>query len=109
LEQGDIADGVANAWPTGPLWGRGRLPSGGRVAALEQALAERFPQWCDALEHSGLQQARRSLCLPLQAFRWELTAQQLQLSFALPVGCFATSVIREICHYQDMSSVGYRT
>ena len=109
IEAGDIPAVADTALPTGPLWGRGRLRSTERVGALEQQLAEQFAQWCNALEHSGLQQERRSLCLPLQDLRWHLSAQQLELEFQLPVGCFATSVIREICHYRDMGRAGYRS
>lgn len=103
LEAGDLCSEAAPGLPTGPLWGRGRVKTGGRIAVLENSLAQEYAEWCEGLEHSGLQQERRPLCLPLQDLHWTLEREQLRLEFVLPVGCYATSVVREICCYRDMS------
>ena len=58
---------------------------------------------CEQLEHTGLRQARRSLVLMPQHLRWECIAPErqgsqrndLQVSFHLPAGGYATSVLRE--------------
>lgn len=42
--------------PTGPLWGRGRTPAKVQAADLETQVLSAYAPWCDALEHSGLQQ-----------------------------------------------------
>ncbi len=107
VEEGDLPCqldfNVNTEVPTGPLWGRGRVKTGGRIEQMENALAQEYAQWCHGLEYSGLQQERRPLCLPIADFQWSLQQQKLQLSFELPVGCYATSVIREIADYQDRS------
>ena len=106
VEEGDLPCPLAGAnteAPTGPLWGRGRIKTSAHIAELENELAREYAQWCHGLEHSGLQQERRPLCLFLRNFQWFWENQKLQLSFELPVGCYATSVIREICIYEDRS------
>ena len=82
--------------PQGPLWGRGRSRSRGELAALEsQALAD-FQPWCNAMEHLGLDQQRRDLLLRPSRVEWHWQGRDLHLSFALPVGTYATSVLREL-------------
>ena len=80
-----------------PLWGRGRSATADVAFNIEcQALAP-FITWANALEHLGLQQERRALvCKPVD-FQWRLADQHLTLSFFLPPGVYATSVLRELC------------
>lgn len=92
---GDMLD--AAGLPTGPLWGRGRVTSTDRAQALEHAVAERHASLCDGLEHAGLEQERRSLVARPADLAWEWPqADQLVLSFFLPAGTYATSVLAEI-------------
>ena len=82
--------------PQGPLWGRGRNSSKGELAELEaQVLADHQP-WCNALEHLGLSQQRRDLLLVPGQFEWHWQGRDLCLSFNLPVGTYATTVLREL-------------
>ncbi|OUS08114.1 hypothetical protein A9Q90_04600 [Gammaproteobacteria bacterium 54_18_T64] len=82
--------------PQGPLWGRGRSASRGVLAELEsRVLADLLP-WCNALEHLGLDQQRRDLLLRPSQLEWHWQERDLCLSFALPVGTYATSVLREL-------------
>ncbi|MFP4610201.1 MAG: tRNA pseudouridine(13) synthase TruD [Thiohalophilus sp.] len=81
--------------PTGPLWGRGELKSGGRIKTLEQQLADDHPEYCAGLEQAGLKQERRSLRLPVRQLEWSQADAQLHLSFELETGAYATAVIRE--------------
>ncbi len=81
--------------PTGPLWGRGGLKSGGTVRALEQQLADDYPDYCQGLEQAGLKQERRSLRLPVKQLEWSQQDSHLHLSFELEAGAYATAVIRE--------------
>lgn len=105
FEDGDITLDANSKRPTGPLWGRGRLASGQRIAELENHLAEKFAGWCHGLEHAGLKQERRSLCLPVADLKWCCEASgvdsSIELSFGLPVGGYATSVIREVVNYRE--------
>lgn len=91
-------DPQINGLPSSPLWGRGRLTSEGEAKLLEQAIADQFMEWTGVLECLGLQQERRTnACLPT-SFRWSLTDRDLNLSFELAPGEYATTVLREIAH-----------
>ncbi|OUS11267.1 hypothetical protein A9Q89_09480 [Gammaproteobacteria bacterium 53_120_T64] len=82
--------------PQGPLWGRGRSSARGELAELEnRVLADLLP-WCNALEHLGLEQQRRDLLLRPSQLEWHWQGRDLYLSFALPIGTYATSVLREL-------------
>lgn len=85
--------------PTGPLWGRGDLRSTQVVAAIEQEIASAEAVFSAGLEAEDLKQERRSLRLRIDDLQhvWEAD-DTLCLSFTLPSGAFATSVIREICN-----------
>lgn len=85
--------------PTGPLWGKGELPSRGEVQALEQPLRELYPLFCNGLEQAGMKQERRALRLPVRELQWQIMAETLTLSFFLPSGSYATVVMRELIDY----------
>lgn len=82
--------------PEGPLWGRGRSAAAGAVADYESALLQPWRAWCDALEHSGLGQERRSLVLVPEGLRWQWLGQDVELAFGLPPGTYATALLREV-------------
>lgn len=85
--------------PSGPLWGRGQPRSTDAALALEldvladdTALALR-----NGLERAGLEQERRALRLCPQSLRFDwIDAATLRLCFALPAGCYATTVLAEL-------------
>ncbi len=92
---GDVMDAAGR--PTGPLWGRGRLTTTDAALALESGVAEQHAGLCDGMEHAGLEQERRALVVSPENMRWLWPqADQLMLSFALPAGTYATSVLQEI-------------
>ncbi len=82
--------------PTGPLWGRGSLPSAADALQLEQQCADNFALFCDGLEKAGMKQERRALRLPVSNLEWQLDDNSLTLSFFLSSGSYATSVLREL-------------
>jgi len=89
--------GTLNFEDTGALWGRGRSATEGDFAAIEQQLLSDWTVWCHALEHAGLKQQRRQFILQPNKFSYQtLDAGQFKLNFELPVGCYATAVLREI-------------
>lgn len=92
---GDVLDAAGR--PTGPLWGRGRVATTGAAQALENSVAERHASLCDGMEHAGLDQERRALvaCPADMAWDWP-QADQLVLTFCLPAGSYATSVLNEV-------------
>jgi len=92
---GDVMDEAGR--PTGPLWGRGRVTSTDQAQALENGVAERHALLCDGMEHAGLDQERRALVARPLGMSWEWPqADQLVLTFSLPAGTYATSVLNEI-------------
>jgi len=96
LASGDIL-------PSGPLWGRGELSSKQNAAALEQKTLAGQTAYREGLEQAGLKQERRALRLPIMDFKWHWLPgrESLQLDFALPAGCYATSVLRELINPRD--------
>lgn len=94
---GDVMDDAGR--PTGPLWGRGRVISTDRAQALEMGVAERHAALCHGMEHAGLEQERRALVACPVGLSWAWPqADQLALTFSLPAGSYATSVLKEILH-----------
>jgi len=84
--------------PSGPLWGRGELLSKGIVAELENKLPKKFEVFDVGLKNARLDQERRSLRLSVKDLHWDHNVDKkiLKLSFFLPAGGYATSVLREI-------------
>lgn len=83
--------------PTGPLWGRGRSRLTGEAAATESAALAGFESWRQGLEHCGLSQERRALRVRVADLAWAFPASdQLELSFSLPAGSYATALLREL-------------
>lgn len=105
LIAGDVVDLVSDTIPTGPLWGRGRLATQADCLALEEQVLAPWQDWSNGLEHVGLSQERRALLLPISEFKYTVEKSSIELSFALPPGCFATAVLRELCHLNDVSRV----
>lgn len=88
--------------PSGPLWGKGELPSRQDAAALENDVADAMPELVALLANAGMRQERRALRLPVPTL--EVTRREgnlCVLAFELPPGAFATSVLREIIHATD--------
>lgn len=90
LDEGDIH-------PSGPLWGRGGLPTRGEARAVETAVMEADAELTDGLERLGLDQDRRALRLQPSDLTWQwLDDGALRLQFTLPPGAYATVVVREL-------------
>ena len=87
--------------PTGPLWGKGELPTRGAVQRLEQQLQASYPLFCTGLEQVDMKQERRALRLPVRELQWQITDDALTLGFFLPAGSYATVVLREVADYHE--------
>ncbi|WP_305804069.1 tRNA pseudouridine(13) synthase TruD [Stenotrophomonas sp. YIM B06876] len=106
-----LADRLArfDIHPSGPLWGEGGLRSSGhaleveqQAVADEQALALRA-----GLEQAGLKQERRALRLRPASLQYQwLQPEMLEITFALPPGCYATAVLHELGEVRDASHGG---
>ncbi len=89
-------ESVIDGGPSGPLWGRGRLPVSELALSMENEAISPMKGWCEGLEHCGLSQERRALVLQPKNMAFEVQGQTLTVQFSLPPGTFATSVLREI-------------
>jgi len=83
--------------PSAPWWGRGRALATQACADYEQALLEPFADICGGLEKGGLSQERRAIRAVATALthRW-IDGTTLELSFNLPPGVFATTLMSEL-------------
>jgi len=82
---------------TGALWGRGDIGSKNETAELENKIASEFKTLCEGLEKHGLKQERKALRLSVKDLEYSLVDKDvLCLTFSLPAGAYATSVLSEI-------------
>ncbi|MEM9622709.1 MAG: tRNA pseudouridine(13) synthase TruD [Pseudomonadota bacterium] len=99
LIEGDVA---VDGQPTGPLWGRGRSATQAAALTVEQAALAEEAGLCEALEHSGLDQARRKLYEIPGALEVTSPARdQLLLCFTLPPGAYATTMLAALVHLEE--------
>jgi tRNA pseudouridine13 synthase len=83
--------------PSGPLWGKGELPSTGECRELEKSISDAIgTTWTTGLEKAGLKQERRALRMKVANLQWDYQDKLLEVGFTLRPGCYATSVLREI-------------
>lgn len=76
--------------PTGPLWGRGQLPTTEQTLKLDSHARSKHPELCEALEWVGLRQDRRALAVTASGVNTEQSGSTLRVQFSLPKGSFAT-------------------
>jgi len=88
---------------TASLWGAGDLMSKGESQKLEQAIADDHAEFCEGLAKFGLKQERRRIRLSLTEGKIKSEDDTVTLSFFLPSGCYATTILRELISYQDMT------
>jgi len=89
---------------TAALCGEGPLPSQQACAALEQQVMDQHPRLLAGLCQHRLKQDRRAIRLPVSEIQHRWLEDNLELSFALPAGGFATCVLRELCQLEDCGS-----
>lgn len=90
VETGDIH-------PTGALFGKGKDTTAGDALALEQQIIASHPDLASGLLKADLEADRRALRVKAKNLNWQFEADSiLRLSFALPAGSYATSLLREI-------------
>ena len=86
--------------PTGPLPGRtgrkGKGSASAEAAVLEGAVLGRHDALCEALCRAGVEAERRSLRVVPAYFEWQEQGSDLTLTFELPPGAYATSLLREL-------------
>lgn len=86
---------------TAPLVGEGNNMVSADAAAFEQAVIAAWSHWQTGLQALRVQAGRRSIRVLPQQLQAEIEDDSVILRFALPAGCFATSVLRELVSYRD--------
>ncbi|MFT5706330.1 MAG: tRNA pseudouridine13 synthase [Oceanospirillaceae bacterium] len=95
---------------TGPLWGRGRSIVTEQAEVWELNHLAEYTTITERLEHMGLSQERRSIRLLANNLTSNCEGSGTWLlSFELPPGAFATSVLRELCQYSNATLTGSET
>jgi tRNA pseudouridine13 synthase len=86
--------------PTGILFGSKVSWAGGEPGAIEESVIAEAGATREALvtaaKACGFRGERRSFRVPLAELEWSLEGPALTMSFALPPGAYATSVLREL-------------
>jgi tRNA pseudouridine13 synthase len=73
-------------------------------------MTEVFPVLCAGLEKHGLKQERRSLRVMVGELEHQwLSDDCLELSFTLPPGSYATSVLQELGEFRDATELPTET
>ena len=92
---------------TGPLAGRresgDRYTTSGEAADIEEMVLTQFPDLLAGLESRGVVAARRSLRFRPGQLQWQWQDGDLLLQFFLSRGCYATSLLRELCVINEPS------
>ena len=88
---------------TAPMWGSGRLMTSHSVEIFELSALAEFKTFTEGLEKFGLKQERRKIRLTVQMPKISLDNNTVVLSFCLPSGCYATTILRELIQYQDLT------
>ena len=86
---------------TAVLAGIGEPMVSGAAAEFEQAALLPYVDLVTGLQEFRLKAERRAMRLVPQQLNIEQQGSDLLLNFALPAGCFATSVLRELVNYRD--------
>ena len=77
------------------MWGKGAAIPHDDAATFEAQVVAPYTAICDGLSALGLNK-KGGIHVKPEAMQWQVEDNSLTLSFELPSGCFATSVIREI-------------
>ena len=95
--------------PTAPLYGAGPNPASGEVASMEAEVLGGHQALCELLVHQGLRMERRPTRIAVRDLQWRVdeTGRTLELGFVLGRGQYATSVLREVLDYEDVTRTGH--
>ena len=87
--------------PTGPMPGEGGTQPMGDVADTERTVLQNWPQLIEVLQALRVQASRRALRLYPAGFEWGFEGRDMELTFVLPPGTYATTVLREILVFNE--------
>lgn len=84
---------------SGPLWGSGGFTASTEAEAIERQTLAANPELCHGLEQAGLKLQRRALRVLPRRLELQTESDAIKLSFFLPAGSYATSLLREIIQW----------
>jgi len=87
--------------PTGPLPGENGTQPTGLTAEMEHAMLNNWPELTDLLRSQRVEASRRALRLYPADLEWRFEGPALVLTFALPPGSYATTVLREVLDFTE--------
>ena len=88
---------------TAPLWGKGSLMTTGTINHFEEKLAQQYHEYAQGLIPFGLKQERRRIRLLISHAKLAVNDNKVILSFNLSAGAYATTVLRELLNYTDLT------
>jgi len=91
LEQGDLQ-------LTAPLIGETAQPA----CSLENDIVQQHQDIVNLMKQERLKPARRPLLMKPKDFNWQFEETGLRLKFYLPVGSYATALVRELVNIEEM-------
>ncbi len=83
----------------GPLYGD-EVSGVNELTEAERDILNAYPVFAGAIHKNRLKLERRPYAIVPENLSWELADNTLRLSFSLPSGCFATSLISELMDYK---------
>ena len=87
--------------PSGALTGKGNESVSGYALQLENAIIQAYPLLSKGLVTAGVENDRRALRVNVKDLHWQFLPENvLELSFTLPAGAYATTVLRELIHFE---------
>jgi tRNA pseudouridine13 synthase len=92
LQEKDIA-------PASPLPGKGKAIAKLKALDLINEIYAEWLPWLEGLTQQGLEEAWRANILHIEALKYTIDGTNAQLSFTLPAGAYATTVLRELVVY----------
>lgn len=87
--------------PTGPMPGKNGTQPSGLAKEMEQAVLGNWPLLTKVLGAQRVQAGRRALRLYPARLDWSFDGDDLELTFTLPSGAYATTVLREILVFNE--------
>ncbi|MEC7459629.1 MAG: tRNA pseudouridine(13) synthase TruD, partial [Pseudomonadota bacterium] len=85
-----------------------RYATRGIAADMERLVCKDFLEIVMGLARWGVEVGRRPLRFIIERLGWHwLDSETLELSFSLPTGAYATSLLRELCQVEDSSGASY--
>lgn len=85
--------------PATPLSGKGKNPASKEALEIINTIYSEKQPWLDGLTSHGLELAWRANILHVEDFEYTTNNNTIDLSFVLPAGTYATTVLRELVAY----------